>query len=133
MKNINPPTNVVSSSALEKPFETLSEAFARIEDAEKIEIAELRREFTAIIKNVDPDTAEQLCAKTKEMISFVQSRIQEWNQTRTSSLQVSLGLFSFSILGLALEANNLGKLHVYVHCLSIAFLLSLLVTSLVYF
>jgi hypothetical protein len=92
----------------------------------------LREEFDALFENFDETNIKGLSSETKKMVHFVQSRIQEWNQNRVSALQISLGMLTFSILGLTLEASQL-KNNLYIFSATCPFLIGLLITSLVYF
>jgi len=89
----------------------------------------LRSEFEDISTKLKEEDAERLSSQTREMIDFVQSRIQEWTEYRTSSIQIALGMFAFCVAGLALISDP-SKTPWYVYPAGIPFLVALLVTSL---
>lgn len=101
------------------------------EDEQEI-LNRLRKDFDELFENLDDKRAEKLSTETKEIIVFVQSRIEEWTENRSGSVQISLGMFAFSIAGLALISDP-SKIPLNIYPFALPFLCGLLITSLAHF
>lgn len=95
-------------------------------------LSRLRQEFNVLFSDLDEERAQKLSSETREFIAFVQSRIEEWSGNRSGSVQISLGMFAFSIAGLALISDP-SKIPSYIYPFALPFLCGLLITSLVHF
>jgi hypothetical protein len=107
---------------------------SKLPEGEPEKLCRLRQEFNLLFDNVDDEKAQKLSSETREFIAFVQSRIEEWSGNRSGSVQISLGMFAFSIAGLALISDPSkipGRLYIYPFALP--FLCGLLITSLLHF
>src|ERR1041384_5060334 len=106
--------------------------YSKLNKNEQEILGRLREEFNDQFTSLDDKQAKQLSSETKEMINFVQSRVGEWLENRSGSVQISLGMFAFSVAGLGLISDP-SKTPWYVYPIALPFLGGLLITSLAQF
>ena len=107
-------------------------AFDDLPESEIDSLQNLRNKFEKEFERLSEEESKELANDTREIISFAQSRLQEWTGYRSTSLQVSLGMFAFSVAGLAIISDP-SKIPLYVYPIAVPFLLVLFVWSLYIF
>lgn len=119
-------------SDYECPLSFSEKRYKQLPENEREELEKLRQRFCSQFKDLEQKQASELCKQIKEMIYFAQSRVGEWQQNRSISIRISLGMLAFSVAGLGLIADP-NKVVWYIYPLAIPFLCGLLVTSLISF